>query len=402
MNIAVAQSGGPTAAINATLAGVCRRGFASEKIAAVYGARYGIQGVLNDEFILLNDRLKEDIDLHLLSATPSAALGSCRYRLPAFEEDAAPYERIRDVFLSHDIGAFFYIGGNDSMDTVDKLSRYFASIGSGVKIIGVPKTIDNDLCMTDHTPGFGSAAKFVNVSIAEIARDTDVYDTKSVMIVEVMGRHAGWLTASTCVLHKRFAEPHLIYLPESKFTLDGFLSDVRGLLAKQSKVVIAVSEGVECEDDRYTNGGFTPETVDVFGHKYVSGIGKFLEKAVKAEIGCKVRSVELNVSQRCASHIASKTDIDESERIGAAAVDAALDGQTGKMMIFLRKGDAPYTVDVVPISIDGIANEEKKFPQKWIVNGNQVSNEAIPYFAPLIEGEAETFYEDGLPRYCIL
>jgi len=399
MNIAVAQSGGPTAAINATLAGVCRRGFSSEKIAAVYGARYGIEGVLKDDFILLNDCLKEDNDLHRLSATPSAALGSCRYRLPPFEEDSAPYERIREVFASHGIGAFFYIGGNDSMDTVDKLSRYFSSIHEDVKIIGVPKTIDNDLCMTDHTPGFGSAAKFVNVSLAEIARDTEVYNTQSVMIVEIMGRHAGWLTASTCVLHRRFTEPNLIYLPESRFTLEGFLSDACTLLAKQSKVIIAVSEGVECEDEAYLNGGFTPETVDVFGHKYVSGIGKFLEKAVKENIGCKVRSVELNVSQRCASHIASKTDIDEAEQIGAAAVDAALNGQTGQMMIFLRKGDCPYSVEIVPISIDGIANEEKKFPQKWIKNGNNVSDEAIAYFAPLMEGEADVFFENGLPSY---
>lgn len=402
MNIAVAQSGGPTAAINATLVGVCRRGFVSEKIAAVYGARNGIEGVLKDDLVLLNDRLKEDIDLRMLSATPSAALGSCRYRLPRFEEDVTPYERVREVFATHDIGAFFYIGGNDSMDTVDKLSRYFSSIGSDVKIIGIPKTIDNDLCMTDHTPGFGSAAKFVGVSLAEIARDTNVYNTRSVMIVEVMGRHAGWLTASTCVLHKRFKEPHLIYLPETPFTLDGFLRDVRDQLDKRDKVIVAVSEGVECQDETYINGGFTPEMVDAFGHKYVSGIGKFLEKAVKEQIGCKVRSVELNVSQRCASHIASKTDIDESQRIGAAAVDAALAGLTGQMMVFVRKGDSPYTIDIVPIAIDGIANEEKKFPSEWIENGNNVSDKAIPYFAPLIDGEAETFFADGLPLYFIL
>lgn len=402
MNIAVAQSGGPTAAINATLVGVCRRGFVSEKIAAVYGARNGIEGVLKDDLVLLNDRLKEDIDLRMLSATPSAALGSCRYRLPRFEEDVTPYERVREVFATHDIGAFFYIGGNDSMDTVDKLSRYFSSIGSDVKIIGIPKTIDNDLCMTDHTPGFGSAAKFVGVSLAEIARDTNVYNTRSVMIVEVMGRHAGWLTASTCVLHKRFKEPHLIYLPETPFTLDGFLRDVRDQLDKRDKVIVAVSEGVECQDETYINGGFTPEMVDAFGHKYVSGIGKFLEKAVKEQIGCKVRSVELNVSQRCASHIASKTDIDESQRIGAAAVDAALAGLTGQMMVFVRKGDSPYTIDIVPIAIDGIANEEKKFPAEWIENGNNVSDKAIPYFAPLIDGEAETFFADGLPLYFIL
>lgn len=402
MNIAVAQSGGPTAAINATLAGVCRRGFVSEKISAVYGARNGIEGVLKDDLILLNDRLKEDVDLRMLSATPSAALGSCRYRLPRFEEDATPYERIREVFAAHEIGAFFYIGGNDSMDTVDKLSRYFSSIGSDIRIIGVPKTIDNDLCMTDHTPGFGSAAKFVNVTLAEIARDTDVYNTKSVMIVEIMGRHAGWLTASTCVLHKRFTEPHLIYLPETPFTLDGFLRDVREQLSKQDKVIVAVSEGVECQDETYINGGFTPGTVDAFGHQYVSGIGKFLEKAVKEQIGCKVRSVELNVSQRCASHIASRTDIDESQHIGAAAVDAALAGLTGQMMIFVRKGDDPYTVDILPISIDGIANEEKKFPPEWIVGGNNVSDEAIPYFAPLIDGEAEVFFRDGLPLHVIL
>ncbi len=402
MNIAVAQSGGPTAAINATLAGVCRRGFTSEKIAAVYGARYGIEGVLKDDLVLLNDLLKEDEALHILSATPSAALGSCRYRLPKFEDDPTPYERVREVFASHDIGAFFYIGGNDSMDTVDKLSRYFASIQSDVRIIGVPKTIDNDLCATDHTPGFGSAAKFVNVSVAEIARDTHVYNTKSVILIEIMGRHAGWLTASTCVLHQKFTEPHLIYLPESPFTLEGFLQDIREKLATQDKVIVAVSEGVECEDDTYLSGGFTPETVDAFGHKYVSGIGKFLEKAVKEQIGCKVRSVELNVSQRCASHIASKTDIEESERIGSGAVDAALSGLTGQMMVFARRFDKPYAVDVVPVAIDGIANEEKKFPSEWIIGGNNVSDEAIPYFSPLIEGEATSYFDNGLPRYFIL
>ena len=402
MNIAVAQSGGPTAAINATLAGVCAAAFENKDIDTVFGARHGIEGIINDELVRLNDLLKTELDIKKLCATPSAALGSCRKRLPDAKADASVYERIAEVFNKRDIGAFFYIGGNDSMDTVCKLSRYFASIKSDIRVIGVPKTIDNDLALTDHTPGFGSAAKFVNVALSEIICDTNVYNTKSVMIVEIMGRHAGWLTASTCVLHKKYDAPHLIYLPEGKFTLDGFLNDVRNELSKRNIVIIAVSEGVDCDDESYKSGGFLPGMTDAFGHKYVSGIGKFLEKTVKSEIGCKVRSVELSVLQRSASHIASKTDIGESFAVGQAAVTAALAGETGKMMIFVRKGDAPYSIEISSANVADIANAEKKFPTKWIDGTNNVKDEAIPYFAPLIEGEAEAFYENGLPVYVTL
>lgn len=402
MNVIVAQSGGPTAAINATLAGVFTEALSQEHIDKVYGARFGIKGVFEEDFVDLSNVLKTGEDIRILCATPSAALGSCRFRLPDYSENSLIYEDIRDVFAKYNIGAFFYIGGNDSMDTVSKLSRYFSLIGSDVRIIGIPKTIDNDLAGTDHTPGFGSAAKFVNVSVGEIARDTSVYNTKSVVIVEIMGRHAGWLTASTCILQSVYGAPQLIYLPESPFDIEVFLNDVNEQLKHENSVIVAVSEGVECAAPEYVDGGFTPETVDAFGHKYVSGIGKFLEKTVKAKIGCKVRSVELNVSQRCASHIASKTDIDESLSIGAAAVRAAMAGQTGVMMAFVRKGDLPYIVDIDFVDIQGIANVEKKVPSDWIVHGNCVKSSATAYFSPLIRGEAENFYENGLPKYIII
>ncbi|MGN0595681.1 MAG: 6-phosphofructokinase, partial [Hominimerdicola sp.] len=363
MNIAVAQSGGPTCAINASLVGVFKQAVKTPEIDAVFGSINGIEGIINDKLIDLKLVIKTNNDIELLKQTPSTVLGSCRYKLPPIEEGTEIYQKIVNCFEKHRIEAFFYIGGNDSMDTVAKLSDYLKSINSSIRVIGIPKTIDNDLPVTDHTPGFGSAAKYVAATVQEIIRDSSVYSMESVTIIEIMGRHAGWLTASTCVLKANDEiAPHLIYLPESKFSVEQFLEDVRQEQAKHKAVIIAVSEGVEIDSD----GDYQSGVVDNFGHKYLSGVGKALEQIVRESIGCKVRSIELNVMQRCSSHICSKTDIDEAEEIGSAGVNAALSGETGKMMIFKRISDVPYMIKIESIDAHDAANKEKFFPKRWI------------------------------------
>lgn len=394
MNIAVAQSGGPTCAINASLVGVFGQALKTDEIDAVFGSINGIEGIIRDNLINLKTMIKTNEDMELLKQTPSTVLGSCRYKLPSLEEAGEVYEKIMACFKKHDIKAFFYIGGNDSMDTVDKLSAYAAKIGSDVKIIGIPKTIDNDLCCTDHTPGFGSAAKYTATTVQEIIRDSSVYSIESVTIIEIMGRHAGWLTASTCVLRSNGeAAPHLIYLPEGDFSSEKFLSDVKREQAKHKAVIIAVSEGIELEDDEFRSGAS-----DNFGHKYLSGVGKRLENLVRDKIGCKVRSIELNVMQRCSSHICSKTDIDESVLIGASGVTAALNGESGKMMAFKRVSDIPYVVNIEAVPAGQVANKEKMFPKSWISpDGTDVNENAYKYFLPLIQGETVIEKKNGLP-----
>lgn len=393
-NCVIGQSGGPTAAINASLAGVAAAALASEKIDKVYGMVNGVQGLLEERFVDMGKVLTSARQTELLKTTPAAYLGSCRFRLPEPETDTKIYETIFGLFEKHHIGYFFYIGGNDSMDTVDKLSKYVCKNGLDVKIIGIPKTIDNDLCCTDHTPGFGSAAKYTATTVQEIIRDSSVYSIESVTIIEIMGRHAGWLTASTCVLRANGeAAPHLIYLPESKFNAEKFLADVRREQAKHKAVIIAVSEGIELEDDEFRSGA-----TDNFGHKYLSGVGKRLENLVRDEIGCKARSIELNVMQRCSSHICSKTDIDESVLIGAGGVSAALQGESGKMMSFKRISDVPYVVDIEAVPASEVANKEKMFPKEWITaDGTDVNENAYKYFLPLIQGELVIRKENGLP-----
>ena len=394
MNIAVAQSGGPTVAINASLMGVFKQALASDKIDKVFGAINGIEGVLNDNFVVLNDRVKTNEDIALIKQTPSTVLGSCRYKLPDFNKDSAPYKTILNCFKEKGIGAFFYIGGNDSMDTVAKLSAYFKEIGSDIKVLGVPKTIDNDLCFTDHTPGFGSAAKFLLTSLKEITRDSSVYDLKSVTIVEIMGRNAGWLAASSSLLHA-FGEtsPHLIYLPECEFSVDEFIADLKEEIEKHKIVIVAVSEGVSLGEENL-------EVVDAFGHKDLAGVGKKLEKIVKQRVGCKVRSIELNVLQRCASHIASKCDIEEAELIGSAAVSFMENGETGKMVCFKRESNSPYKISITSVDAAEVANKEKMFPREWINDKcNNVLDDAFDYFMPLIAGETEVKYENGLPAH---
>lgn len=398
MNIAVAQSGGPTCAINASLVGVFSEALKEPKIDAIFGSVNGIEGIIENHLIDLKAFINTNDDMELLRQTPSTVLGSCRYKLPDYKEDEETYKKIVKTMKQRRIGAFFYIGGNDSMDTVNKLSAYFTEKKIDIKVIGIPKTIDNDLCVTDHTPGFGSAAKYVAATMHEIVRDSSVYSIPSVTIVEVMGRHAGWLTASSAVLHALGeAAPHLVYVPEAEFSLDKFMNDVRSQMAKHKAVIVAVSEGMEVPD------GVQSGVVDNFGHKYLSGIGKYLEEQVREQIGCKVRSIELNVMQRCSSHLCSRTDIDESEAVGAAGVRCALEGKTGKMMAFRRVKDMPYTVVIEAADASKVANKEKFLPREYInAEGNNITDAAMNYFLPLIQGELNIRMNMGIPMHFTL
>jgi 6-phosphofructokinase 1 len=392
-NIAAAQSGGPTSAINSSLAGIFTEAMKQPEIDTVYGSINGIEGVLGDEFVDLGKILTSDYDIDLLMKTPSTVLGSCRFKLKDPREDDSDYRKAAENLTKRGVKAFFYIGGNDSMDTVMKLDKWFRENGVDIKVIGVPKTIDNDVAETDHTPGFGSAAKYVAASLQEIIRDSRVYSIPSVTIVEIMGREAGWLAASPCVLRANGEPaPHMIYLPEADFSADKFISDIREAQKRYKAVIIAVSEGISIGE------GFSSELTDAFGHKYLSGVGKYLEKIVGDNIGCKVRSIELNVMQRCSSHIASLTDITEAREIGEAAVRAAVSGESGVMMIFRRISNNPYRVEIVTSSVDGVANKERLFPAEWInADGNNVTVDALNYFLPLIQGEPEIEYRNGIP-----
>ncbi len=392
-NIAVAQSGGPTAAINASLTGVFNGAELCPEIDEIYGAENGIEGILDDRLLNLRNILMDEHDKQLLMTTPSTILGSCRFKLKDFEEDEESYLKILDTFNKHNIKAFFYIGGNDSMDTVMKLNRYFTANGIDIKVVGVPKTIDNDVTETDHTPGFGSAAKYVATSLQEIIRDCRVYSIPSVTIVEIMGRDAGWLAASSCVLRANGEPaPHMIYLPEGDFSTEKFIYDIKQAQLRYKAVIVAVSEGIRLSSA-------AEGSTDAFGHAMLGGIGKQLEKLVAAEIGCKVRSIELNVMQRCSSHIASLTDLTEAERIGREAVAAAIErGESGVMMCFKRISNNPYRCEVVSAEIAKVANQEKKFPREWInPEGNNVTVDALNYFLPLIQGEPEIEYRNGIP-----
>ncbi len=400
-NAIVGQSGGPTAAINATLAGVIRGAMESDTIGKIYGARNGIEGVLKKTLIDLS-QMTED-ELSLLENTPAAALGSCRKKLPKdFEgENRKIFEDIIAVFREYNIRYFFYIGGNDSMDTVAKLSRFTESVGYEMRVMGVPKTIDNDLAGTDHTPGYGSAAKYIATTMQEILRDTAVYTVKAVTIVEIMGRDAGWLTAAAA-LPSLYTDvsPDLVYLPEVPFDFEAFYADLEKAFEKHPNVVVAVSEGVRTADGVYVGEGTQSGATDAFGHKYLSGTGKALELAVKDRFGCKVRSVELNLPQRCASHLASLTDLTESVAIGKAAAKYASEGATGKMMTFVRADGESYQVSIAASDISGIANAVRSVPREYInERGNGVTEACLAYIAPLILGEPKLTFEGGLPKH---
>ena len=406
-NAVVGQSGGPTAAINATLSGVIRGALrAKDKgaIGTLYGMRNGIEGFLREDLVDLFRVFDSEDKLRTLESTPAAALGSCRKKLKSHTEDGETYARVLDVLVKYDIRYFFYIGGNDSMDTVLKLSDYANSHGHRIFVVGVPKTIDNDLMATDHTPGFGSAAKFVATVMKEIHRDVSVYKMKAVTVVEIMGRDAGWLTASAALTKLSGGiSPDLIYLPESVFDLDRFVDDVNACLNDHPAVLVAVSEGVRFSDGRYVGEGTQSGATDAFGHKYLAGAGKVLEEIIRQRIGCKVRSVELSLTQRCASHIASLTDITESVGVGSHAVQMAISGATGIMVTIERNAGDVYSVSYGHADIRGIANAIKGVPTEYINEaGNGITDAGLEYLAPLIIGELSAEYENGLPKHFII
>ena len=404
-NLLVAQSGGPTAAINATVAGVITEALTSGQVDGIWGAVNGIKGVLEDRFVDLREKIQGTGDLDLLCQTPAAALGSCRFKLKDPAVDDSQFARIVEIFRKHDIKYFIYAGGNDSMDTVDKLSAYCREKGmDDIHVIGAPKTIDNDLVGTDHCPGFGSAAKYIGVTFAELERDCHVYDTKAVTIVEVMGRNAGWLTAASALARNNGGKgPDLIYLCEPAFSIEGFLDDVKRKLETNDSVIVAISEGIKDKNGVYISESVQSGAVDTFGHSYIAGSARVLEEAVRRHIGCKVRSIELNLMQRCAAHVASRTDIQESRMLGMTACHLALEGKTGLMAAVERISDEPYQVRFTGIPVCSVANQEKKVPEDYInAAGNDVTEKMMSYLKPLIQGESPVIYENGIPAHLIL
>ncbi len=395
------QSGGPTSVINASAYGVIKTALEAECITKVYGAAHGIKGVLND--VLYDMGQEEDYELKLLLNTPSSELGSCRYKMADPEVDETDYKRILEIFKKYDVRYFFYNGGNDSMDTCNKISRYMEKVGYECRVIGVPKTIDNDLFGTDHCPGFGSAAKFIATSCMEIGKDTDVYDTEMVTVVEIMGRHAGWLTASAA-LATEFGDgcgPDLIYLPERDFDLYRFTDDVEKLLKQKHNVLVAVSEGLHYADGSFVSEAKTSGT-DGFGHAQLGGLATRLADYIKARLNVKkVRGIELSLLQRSAAHIASAVDIEEAFNAGKVAVEAAIAGETGKMVAFERDDSTGlYKCNYILLSLSSVANYEKKVPLEWITDdGNYVTSDFINYVLPLIQGEPKIPKANSLPRY---
>ena len=402
-NLIVGQSGGPTAVINSSLYGVVSEGLRHpEQIQHIYGMVNGIEGFLAGTVLDFATALPGS-SLEKLKTTPGAYLGSCRYKLPESLEDPV-YPRLFQKFREMNIGWFFYIGGNDSMDTVSKLSRYAAQTGSDIRIIGEPKTIDNDLVHTDHTPGFGSAARYVASTVREITIDANVYEKKSVTIVEIMGRHAGWLTAASALARKYKGDnPLLIYLPETTFDQDAFLKAVEKSFEKNCNVIVCVSEGIHDAEGTFICEYDSSVGTDTFGHKMLAGCGKYLENLVRSRLGVKARSVELNVSQRCSVSMMSATDQMEAVTAGNFGVQAALNGETGKMVSFLRETgtDGSYSMKCSLEDVNAICNEEKTVPADWITaDGSDVTQDFLDYAAPLIQGTVEIpFGADGLPDF---
>lgn len=404
-NVMVGQSGGPTAVINSSLAGVYKT--AKDRGAdKVYGMVFGIQGLLEEKYVDLSQHICSDLDIELLKRTPSSFLGSCRYRLPEVKLGHEVYEKIFAILNKLDIKYFFYIGGNDSMDTIKKLYDYGQLVQSEIRFIGVPKTIDNDLAVTDHTPGFGSAAKYIGSITKEVIRDGLVYDIENVTILEIMGRNAGWLTAAAALAKCEDCEgPDMIFLPEVAFDYDQFLLKIKELQKKKKAVVIAVSEGIKVADGRYVcelaQAG--PEYVDAFGHKALTGTARYLADRVARDLGCKTRAIEFATLQRCASHIVSRVDITEAYQVGGAAVKAAFEGQNGQMIILKRVSDDPYMCITDTYDVHAIANVEKKVPVEWINETHDyVTPELISYIKPLIQAELTPVMVDGLPRHITL
>ena len=397
----IGQSGGPTAVINASAQGVIQTALKADCITRVLGAAHGIKGVLEDK---LYDMGQEDsAELELLKFTPSSALGSCRYKLAAPDVDDADYRRILEVFKKYDVRYFFYNGGNDSMDTCNKISKYMQKVGYECRIMGVPKTIDNDLNGTDHCPGYASAAKYIATSCAEVWQDAHVYDTGMVTIIEIMGRHAGWLAGSAALASLTGCGPDLVYLPETDFDMERFLADVKAVYDQNGNCLVAVSEGIHYSDGTFVSEAKTSAT-DGFGHAQLGGLASHLASAVKEAFGVKVRGIELSLLQRCGAHLDSETDAEEALLAGSAAVQAAVDGFTDKMVAFrCTRGEEGYRCETVLEPLDIVANFEKKVPREWINEaGNGVNQQFIDYVLPLIQGDAKAPRVNGLPRFARL
>jgi ATP-dependent phosphofructokinase / diphosphate-dependent phosphofructokinase len=403
-NVIVGQSGGPTAVINSSLVGVYKT--AKDRGATkVYGMLNGIQGLLEGKYVDLSDYVKSDLDIELLKRTPSAFLGSCRYKLPEIYDNQEVYERLFAFLEKLEIEYFFYIGGNDSMDTIKKLTDYGIKTNSHIKFMGIPKTIDNDLAVTDHTPGYGSAAKYIGTITKEIIRDGLVYDQNNITILEIMGRNAGWLTGAVALADGEDCEgPDMIFLPEVPFDIDNFIEKVRCLQEKKKSIVIALSEGIKLADGRYVcELNDNVEFVDAFGHKSLTGTARYLANRLAKELKCKTRAVELATLQRCASHMVSRVDITEAFQVGGAAVKAASEGSTGEMVILKRVSSDPYICVTDTYDVHKIANIEKKVPREWInESGDYVTQEFVNYIRPLIQAELTPTMVDGLPRHLIL
>ena len=402
-NVLVGQSGGPTAVINSSLAGVFKtameRGYNK-----VYGMRYGIQGFLDEQYVDLSDHIKNELDLELLKRTPSAFLGTCRYKLPEIHEDKAIYERIFELLDKLDIEVFIYIGGNDSMDTIRKLFDYSLLTGAKQRFVGCPKTIDNDLAITDHTPGFGSAAKYIATSTKEVICDAMgfSYKKKNVTIIEIMGRNAGWLTGAAALSRSEDCEgPDLIYLPEVPFDIETFVGKVKDLLDQKDVVVAVVSEGIKTKEGKYVCELATENTTtDAFGHIQMTGTASYLANVIKNQLGCKTRAVELSTLQRAAAHLASKIDVDEAFNVGGATVKAADEGSSGVMVVIDRVSDDPYQSATGVYDVHRIANGEKVVPRKWInKEGNYVTEDFLDYVRPLIQGHYAPMMVEGIPRH---
>ena len=402
-NVIVGQSGGPTAAINSSLAGVYRtaldRGYQK-----VYGMIHGVQGLMEGRYVDLSEHIQSGLDIELLKRTPSAYLGSCRFKLPEIFEGKEVYEKIFEILKKLEIDCFIYIGGNDSMDTIKKLSDYAIISGSDIRFVGCPKTIDNDLALTDHTPGYGSAAKYIGTSVKEIIRDSWSLETTSgqVIIVEVMGRNAGWLTGATALAKGEDCDgPDAIYLPELPFDMDLFIKKIKGLLKNKASIVVAVSEGIRTKEGKYVSElGNSIDYVDAFGHKQLTGTARYLCDVVAKECGCKTRAIELSTLQRAASHCASRVDILEAYEVGGAAMKAADEGDSGKMVVIERLSDDPYQAGTEVKDVHKIANDERTVPREWInKDGTYVTNEFITYVRPLIQGDVGPIMVDGIPRH---
>ncbi len=396
----IGQSGGPTSVINSSAYGVIRTALDAPEITNVYGAAHGIKGVLNDQLLCMDEEDRAELDR--LPYTPSSALGSCRYKIADPDQDDTDYRRILEIFKKYDVRYFCYNGGNDSMDTCNKISKYMKKVGYDCRVMGIPKTIDNDLFGTDHCPGYASAAKYIATSVMEVARDAQVYDTGMVTVIECMGRHAGWLTAAAALANAEEPCCDFIYLPEVDFDMDKFLADVSARYAEKKNCIVVVSEGVHYADGRFVSEAKTAAT-DGFGHAQLGGLAALLANIVKEKTGAKVRGIELSLLQRCAAHCASGTDIAESYLSGKTAVEQMLLGTTDKMVGFACDRTNGYRCEPKLFALTDVANYEKKFPREWInAEGNNVLAPFVDYAMPLIQGETKLEKVDGLPRFARL